>query len=152
MEQITKYFAQPVARWIALGLAVVVIGAGTAFFLLPAARDTAAKQGATKVAHAGDSFLVDAANAAAASETGGLCDRALIRAQGYGVVPDGATLSGKETPAAMERHFTCQAQTATGAAFTLAIEQTCDDLSDHNCIALNRVTGSDGTSLFERQM
>jgi len=149
MNAIANLFAHPNMRWIALVLGLLIAGAAVGYFLLPSDGDDVAR-GPVKVAHTGIGELVDSANAAAASEKGDLCSRALTRAQGYGVVPDTATLSGQES--AGGGRFTCRAQTSSGAAFTLAIEQSCDDLARYECLALNRVTGSDGTTLFERRM
>jgi hypothetical protein len=150
MDAITNLFAHPNMRWVALVLGLLIAGAAVGYLLLPAGHNNEAG-GPIKVAHTGIGELVDSANAAAAAEKGDLCSRALIRAQGFGVVPDSATLSGSES-AAGEGHFTCQVRTTTGGAFTLAIEQSCDDLARYECLALDRVTASDGTTLFERRI
>jgi hypothetical protein len=145
--------AQPMTRWIVIGVAVVVIVAGAvgAYLYLADGSGSGGSTTPSKVAHTGDDSIVAAVNAAAASETGGLCERALTRAKSFAVLPDGARIEGDETATETEGQYTCQVQAPTGGNYVLAIRQWCDDLSTYDCLALNRVTAADGTVLFQRK-
>src|SRR5215470_8574072 len=90
--------AQPMVRGIAIAAIVVVIaGAAGAYFMMRSGggSGSSSTSGASvKVAHSGDEGFVSAANAAAAREAGGICDRAITRAQSFAVLPDGSKTSG----------------------------------------------------------
>src|SRR5262249_39422313 len=122
--------AQPMVRGIAIAAVVVVIAAAAGAYFMRSGGGSGSSTSpgaAVKVAHSGDEGFVSAANAAAAREAGGICDRAVTRAQSFAVLPDGSKASGAEAKGEAEGHFTCQAQSLTGGTFTLVVRQSCDD-------------------------
>ena len=151
LEEQPGFFAKPRNRMIAIGIAVVVvILAGVGGYFLMGGHGVSSSTEARKVIATGDPMLMDAANVAVAAEKGGMCERTVARAQSYAVLPDSATASGSETATQTDGRFTCSAS-ANGQTFTLTVDKACDDLNDHDCLVLQRVTDSSGTALFARQ-
>jgi hypothetical protein len=141
------------SRVMLIGAAIVVVAAGAgAYIWFGSNLATKSEEHRVTVAHAGEDTLVKAANAAASAETGGLCNRAVIRARSYGVVPPSAASTATKMPTGIEGRFTCQARAETGEAYTLAVDQRCDDLMDHACLAIHWVSDRNGTRLFERRL
>jgi len=150
LEEQPGFLAQPRNRMIAIGVAaVVVIAAVVGGYFLWSGHGTTSTE-ARKVIQTGDPLLMDAANVAVAAEKGDMCERIVTRAESYAIVPDGAAVNGSETETQTEGRFTCQAS-ANGQNFTLTVDKACDDLGDHDCLVLQRVTDSSGTALFARQ-
>jgi hypothetical protein len=140
-------------RYWALGSLAVAIVAGVAAYLVFADGNTPAGpvRNAT-VAHGGENTLMTAANDAALRETGGLCNRAVIRARAYGVLPPTARMKAKKTETGVEGRYICKAEANAGKIYTLAVEQRCDDLADHTCLVLRTVSNPVGQVLFERRV
>jgi len=153
-DQKPSFLDSPNARWIALGSlgAVVVIGVIAFFAFGGTGGGTTSSDKRVTVAAMGNDAMVQAANDAASAESGGLCERALTRARSYGTVPGSSTLTSKETETEVKGRYTCGVKAADGSTFTLAVDQTCDDLGKHECVALHTVTQADGRTLFERQL
>jgi hypothetical protein len=138
--------------WALVPLAVAIVAGVTAYFVFanPSAPNGPARN--ATVAHGGENTLMTAANSAAHQETGGLCNRAVIRARAYGVLPPGSRLKAKRTETEVEGRYTCKAEADAGKIYTLAVDQRCDDLADHNCFILRTVSNPVGQVLFERRM
>jgi len=80
-----------------------------------------------------------------------MCSTALKRAQAFGTVPDGATLtSGDAKPGQTDGRYTCEAQGGNGK-YTLAIDTKCPANGQNNCFALDSVRREDGTVLYQHE-
>ncbi|HEX2592142.1 MAG TPA: hypothetical protein VHL34_11640 [Rhizomicrobium sp.] len=152
MTDQTPAASRPMMRWAILGAVALVVAGGAAGYFLMNNTSKPAATGPVTVAHTGADSLVDAANVAAAAEKGSLCERALTRAQSYGVLPNGTTLASTEPKPAQDKQFTCAATDSAGAGYTVVVEQTCDNLNDHACFVLRTISQADGTTLFDRKI
>jgi len=80
-----------------------------------------------------------------------MCEAALKRAQDFGTVPDGATLSSSEAkPGEADGRYTCEAQGGDGK-YTLAIDTKCPNADRNNCFALDSVRREDGTWMYRHE-
>lgn len=129
----------------------VLFGNGTQSSKAPHAIAVAEGRNAVLVSE-GDKDLLVSATAAAHEESGGLCNRAVTRARAYGVLP--ANSRNKATKVATETagRYVCKAEADAGKIYILAVDQRCDDLDDHACFVLHKVSNPVGQPLFERQI
>lgn len=89
-----------------------------------------------------------AAQTASLSEQG-VCKAVVARARDYGVLPPDAQKSGEKSVSDTDpNRVTCNAQ-ANNATFTLIADIPCDDAKDDKCVMLQKVTGQDGSALYD---
>jgi hypothetical protein len=81
----------------------------------------------------------------------GVCNMVVDRARDYGVIPfDAAKAEGKTVDTANPNRVTCNAS-AQDTKFTLTADVPCDNAKDDACLVLQKVTNSDGASLYNAQ-
>ncbi|HEY4123178.1 MAG TPA: hypothetical protein VGM36_01110 [Rhizomicrobium sp.] len=81
----------------------------------------------------------------------GLCKATVALARDYGVLPPDAQKVGEKAVSDSDpNRITCSAQ-ADNATFKLIADVPCDDAKDDKCLLLQKVTTSDGKSLYDTQ-
>jgi hypothetical protein len=81
----------------------------------------------------------------------GVCKAVVAQARDYGVLPPDAEKTGEKSVSDSDpNRVTCNAE-ANNATFTLIADVPCDDAKDDKCLLLQKVTKSDGTSLYDTQ-
>jgi hypothetical protein len=109
---------------------VIVLGAGGGYYFWSKSASGTAPQG-TSLAEAG------------------VCNAVVARARDYGVLPPDAEKSGSKSVSDSDpNRVTCNAE-ADNATFTLIADVPCDNAKDDKCLLLQKVTKSDGASLYD---
>lgn len=111
---------------------VIVLGAGGGYYFWSKSSSGSAPRGAS---------LAEA----------GVCNAVVAQARDYGVLPPDAEKTGSKSVSDSDpNRVTCNAQ-ADNATFTLIADVPCDNAKDDKCLLLQKVTKSDGTSLYDTQ-
>ena len=109
---------------------VIVLGAGGGYYFWSKSSSGSAPQGAS---------LAEA----------GVCNAVVAQARDYGVLPPDAEKTGSKSVSDSDpNRVTCNAQ-ADNATFTLIADVPCDNAKDDKCLLLQKVTKSDGASLYD---
>jgi hypothetical protein len=117
---------------LAIAVVVIILAAGGGYYFWSRSSSAMAPQG-TSIAEAG------------------VCKQVIARARDYGVLPPDAEKAGDKAVSDSDpNRVTCSAQ-ANNATFTLVADVPCDNAKDDKCLLLQKVTTSDGKSLYDTQ-